>query len=245
MRFCSLASGSNGNATLVEGPDGPLLVDVGLSWREMTRRAARAGMSTTDLSWIVLTHEHSDHVRGLKTALRRGLRVAATQGTLRALGVDGIPLEPGLELAGITVTPFPVAHDAAQPVGLRLDTPDVRLALVTDLGRVTPEVLAAMRHCTHLLVEANHDTEMLLTGPYPWPLKMRILGPNGHLANEETARALARLGPDGPKTVLLAHLSRENNSPARALESVAGALNGSPAALYLTYPDRPSAVVCS
>ncbi|MFO8034652.1 MAG: MBL fold metallo-hydrolase [Candidatus Bipolaricaulota bacterium] len=245
MRFCTLGSGSTGNAALIEGPDGPLLVDVGLSWRETMRRAARAGVSTTELGWIVLTHEHADHVRGLDTALRRGLRVAASQGTLRALGVEGVALEPGLELAGIKLTPFPVSHDAAQPVGLRLDTPEVRLALISDLGRITPEVLAAMDGCTHLFIEANHDTEMLLAGPYPWPIKMRILGPNGHLANEETARTLARLGPSGPKAVLLAHLSQENNSPARALEAVARALNGSPADLYLSYPDRPSSVVGS
>ncbi len=245
MRFCALASGSTGNATLIEGPAGPVLVDIGISWRETQRRAARAGVSTSELSWVILTHEHSDHVRGLSAALRRGVRVAASRGTLRALGVDGVPLEAGLEIAGIKVTPFPVPHDAAQPVGLRLDTAEVRLAVVTDLGRITAEVLSAMRGCTHLLIEANHDTEMLLHGPYPWPIKMRILGPNGHLANEVSGRTLVGLGTEGPRAVLLAHLSRENNTPARALEAVARALNGSSANLYLTYPDRPSAVVGS
>lgn len=245
MRFCTLASGSTGNATLIEGPEGPLLVDIGLSWRETLRRAARARMSTNGLEWVVITHEHGDHVRGLKTALRRGLKVAASKGTLKALGVDGVPLEPGLELAGVQITAFPVSHDAAQPVGLRLETPDTRLTLATDLGRITNDVLSAMRDCTHLLVEANHDTEMLLSGPYPWPIKMRILGPQGHLANEESGRTLARLGACGPKAVLLAHLSRDNNTPARALEAVARAMDGSPTALYLTYPDRPSAVVGS
>jgi len=240
-----LASGSTGNATLIEGPRGPVLVDVGLSWRETMRRAARAGLSTTDLQWVIVTHEHADHVRGLKTALRRGLRVAASAGTLRALGVDGVPLEPGLELAGITVDSFAVPHDAVQPVGLRLETPEARLAVVSDLGRMTPEVLTAVRGCTHLILEANHDPEMLLSGPYPWPIKMRILGPNGHLANEETARTLVQLGTSGPRAVLLAHLSQENNSPARALEAVARALNGGKTDLYLTYQDRPSAVVAS
>jgi len=245
LRFCTLASGSTGNATLIEGPRGPVLVDVGLSWRETMRRAARAGMSTSELEWVIVTHEHADHVRGLKTALRRGLRLAASVGTLRALGVDGVPLEAGMELAGITVNPFPVPHDAAQPVGLRLETPDARLAVVSDLGRMTPEVLAAVRGCTHLILEANHDPEMLLAGPYPWPIKMRILGPNGHLANEESARTLVQLGPTGPRSVLLAHLSQENNSPGRALEAVARGLNGGRTDLYLTYPDRPSAVLVS
>ncbi len=245
MKFCSLGSGSTGNATLIEGPEGPVLVDAGLSWRETLRRAARAGMTTTGLGWVILTHEHADHVRGLSTAVRRGIRVAGSRGTLQALGIDGQVLAAGMELAGLTVTPFPVSHDAAEPVGLRLETAEARLALATDLGQVSPPVLAALKGCTHLMLEANHDTELLLTGPYPWPIKMRILGPRGHLANDETGRTVARLGSAGPKAVLLTHLSKDNNSPARALETVARAVNGSHAALYLTYPDRPSAVLSS
>lgn len=244
MRLCALGSGSSGNAYLVEGPQGPLLVDAGLSWRETLARSTKAGLSLTGLEWAILTHEHTDHVRGLDTLRRRGVRVAACSGTLRALGIEGTPLEPGTELAGVQVVPFAVPHDAAQPVGLRLEANGARVGIATDLGQVTNSVLSALSTCQTVALEANHDVAMLLAGPYPWPLKLRILGPEGHLANEEAGRALRALG-NGLQQVLLAHLSQDNNTPALALETVARAVDGWKGRLYLTYPDRPSAVVGS
>jgi phosphoribosyl 1,2-cyclic phosphodiesterase len=244
LRVCALGSGSTGNALLIEGPQGPLLVDAGLSWREVLVRSAKAGLSLTGLEWVIVTHEHADHVRGLATLRRRGIRVAGRLGTLRALGIEGTPLKPGIELGGVRVTPFAIPHDAAQPIGLRLETNGERVGIATDLGQITEGVLSALSGCQTVVLEANHDLSMLLAGPYPWPLKLRILGPEGHLANAEAGRALRALG-NGLRQVLLAHLSQENNTPALALETAARALDGWNGRLYLTYPDRPSAVVSS
>lgn len=244
MRVCVLGSGSTGNALLVEGPRGQFLVDAGLPWRELYQRSSQAGVRFSPQA-VVLTHEHQDHVRGLSTLVRRGVPVVTSPGTLLALGTSGIPLEQGFEVAGVRLFPFPVSHDAAEPVGLCLEADGGRVGIATDLGLVTEGVLSALRGCGLLVLEANHDRDLLLGGPYPWPLKMRILGPRGHLANTETGQALAQLLWGGLRAVVLAHLSRENNSPTLALETVARSLDGFGGHLYLTYPDRPSAVVSS
>lgn len=244
MRVCVLGSGSSGNALLVEGSRGPLLVDAGLSWREIEARSARAGLSLSNLRWVLLTHEHTDHVRGLAPLRRRGVKVAASAGTLRALGIEGTVLSPGLEIEGVRVFPFPISHDAREPVGLRLEVNGTRVGIATDLGQITDAVLSGLSGCHTVVLEANHDVSLLLSGPYPWSLKLRILGPEGHLANEETGRAIRLLG-NGLQQVILAHLSEENNTPALALETVAGAVDGWGGRLYLTYPDRPGVVVRS
>ncbi len=242
MKVCALGSGSTGNALLVEGPEGLILVDAGLSWRELKARASRGGFSLAHLKAVVLTHEHADHVRGLETLARRGIPVFATGGTLRALGLEGTAVVPGMELAGLRIFPFPVSHDAAEPVGYRFDCNGLRLGLATDLGQVTPEVMRHLHGCQTVVLEANHDLGMLLAGPYPWPLKTRIMGPYGHLANDAAGQALRTLQGEA-RAVLLAHLSQENNTPALALETVALALDGWKGRLYLAYPDRPSAVL--
>jgi len=242
VKVCALGSGSTGNALLVEGPEGLILVDAGLSWRELKARASRGGFSLAHLKAVVLTHEHADHVRGLETLARRGIPVFATGGTLRALGLEGTAVVPGMELAGLRIFPFPVSHDAAEPVGYRFDCNGLRLGLATDLGQVTPEVMRHLHGCQTVVLEANHDLGMLLAGPYPWPLKTRIMGPYGHLANDAAGQALRTLQGQA-RAVLLAHLSQENNTPALALETVALALDGWKGRLYLAYPDRPSAVL--
>ena len=242
MRVCALGSGSTGNALLVEGPEGLILVDAGLSWRELKARASRGGFSLAHLRAVVLTHEHADHVRGLDTLARRGIPVLATGGTLRALGLEGTAVVPGMELAGLRIFPFSVSHDAAEPVGYRFECNGLRLGLATDLGQVTPEVMRHLHGCQTVVLEANHDLGMLLAGPYPWPLKTRIMGPYGHLANDDAGQALRTLQGEA-RAVLLAHLSQENNTPALALETVALALDGWKGRLYLAYPDRPSAVL--
>jgi len=242
VKVCALGSGSTGNALLVEGPEGLILVDAGLSWRELKARASRGGFSLAHLKAVVLTHEHADHVRGLETLARRGIPVFATGGTLRALGLEGTAVVPGMELAGLRIFPFPVSHDAAEPVGYRFECNGLRLGLATDLGQVTPEVMRHLHGCQTVVLEANHDLGMLLAGPYPWPLKTRIMGPYGHLANDAAGQALRTLQGQA-RAVLLAHLSQENNTPALALETVALALDGWKGRLYLAYPDRPSAVL--
>ncbi|RLE31040.1 MBL fold metallo-hydrolase [Candidatus Acetothermia bacterium] len=243
MRVCTLGSGSAGNATLVEAPGGWLLVDAGFSWRELRRRAARMGLSVDGATTLLITHEHTDHVRGLASLLRRGVQVWASPGTLRALGIQGRPLTGPEEILGLTVRPFRVLHDAAEPLGFRLELDGTSLVLATDLGLVTEEVQGALAGATAAILEANHDLTLLLGGPYPWHLKMRILGPKGHLANDATGQALAPLAGQGLKAAFLAHISQENNTPALALETVARALGDWEGRLYLTYPDRPSSVL--
>lgn len=201
-------------------------------------------MSLAGLKWVVLTHEHADHVRGLDPLLRRGVHVAASAGTLHALGIEGEALSPGLELEGVRIFPFPIPHDAREPVGLRLEAGGEALGIATDLGQITPGVLDALAPCQTVILEANHDVSLLLAGPYPWPLKLRILGPEGHLANPEAGQAI-RLLTDNLRQVLLAHISEQNNTPVLALETVAASLDGWRGQLYLTYPDRPSVVVGS
>ncbi len=242
MKLCVLGSGSAGNALLLDTGEGLLLVDCGLPWRDLSARATRAGFSLRGLGYVYVTHEHADHVRGLDTLRRRGAKVMGSPGTLLALGTKGLPVHPGLELLGAKFFPIPLSHDAREPTGLRIDLNGTRIGIVTDLGQVTPTVMEALRGCQILVFETNHDLGMLLSGPYPWPLKMRILGPLGHLANDEAAQAL-RATRDWAKTVFLAHLSQENNSPSVALETVAQAMDGWDGHLLLTYPDRPSAVV--
>jgi len=243
LRVCALGSGSTGNAVLVEAPRGWLLVDAGLPWRELRRRAAQVGVQLSHVTAVLLTHEHTDHVRGLAPLMRRGAEVWASPGTLRALGISGIPVRGEEEVLGLCVRPFRVSHDAAEPLGFRFELDGKAFGLATDLGLVTEEVQAALSGCSLAIFEANHDLSLLLGGPYPWPLKMRILGPKGHLANDEAGRILCELAKEGLEGVFLAHISQENNTPALALETVARALDGWEGRLYLTYPDRPSAVV--
>lgn len=243
MRICTLGSGSTGNATLVEAPGGWILVDAGLSWRELHRRAARMGLRLAGASTVLLTHEHTDHTRGLASLLRRGVEVWASPGTLRALGIPGRQLSGRQEILGLTVLPFPVPHDAAEPLGFRFEVDGTTFALATDLGSVPEELLAALAGAQLVVLEANHDLTLLLGGPYPWHLKMRILGPQGHLANDAAGQTLARLTRSGLRAAVLAHLSQENNTPALALETVARSLGDWDGRLYLTYPDRPGAVI--
>lgn len=242
MRICVLGSGSTGNALLLEAEGGLLLADCGLPWPDLKARAGRAGFSLAGLRYVYLTHEHADHVRGLESVLRRGVKVVASSGTLKALGLRGAPAEPGLEILGLKIFPIALSHDAREPTGLRVELDHTRIGVVTDLGRVTDPVLRGLSGCETIVFEANHDLGMLLSGPYPWPLKLRILGPFGHLANDEAGQALRGLR-DWVKTVFLAHLSQENNTPKLALETVARAMDGWDGRLLLTYPDRPSAVV--
>ena len=245
MRLCVLGSGSTGNAVLVEGPGGYLLVDAGFSWREIRARARRAGFRFGSIAALILTHEHADHVRGLRTLYRRGTPILASSGTLRALGHRfrrAIPLNGEVEVAGLRISSFPVPHDAQDPRGIVLELDGTRAAIATDLGEVPGPVLEALAGCEGLVFEANHDLELLLSGPYPWPLKLRILGPRGHLSNAAAGSALAELAP-GARAVFLAHISQENNRPSLALETVARHLEHWDGALYLTYPDRPGAVV--
>ena len=235
MRFASLGSGSRGNAALVESGDACVMVDCGFSVREVCRRLAVLGRAPTDLSAILVTHEHSDHASGVLPLARRfGIPVLMTAGTARATGVEsGDPVEvitsgARVELAGIGVEAVAVPHDAREPVQYIFTVADIKLGILTDLGSVTPFVVERFRHCRGLLLEANHDGALLAEGPYPDVLKHRVGGDWGHLSNAQTADLLRRLGRDALRTLVVGHISQKNNSlelVRRALAQVTGHLD--------------------
>lgn len=235
MRFASLGSGSRGNALLVEAGRTRILLDCGFSLRETELRLARLGVEPRQLDAILVTHEHDDHIGGVaRLAARHGIPVWLTHGTLRAA--------PDLSAAGprvfdphrrfavgdLEVEPFPVPHDAAEPAQYVLGDGARRLGVLTDIGESTPHVAATLSGCDALVLECNHDPEMLARGPYAPPLKRRIAGRLGHLDNEASAQLLARLDNSRLRHVVASHLSETNNTPELARAALARALGCAP-----------------
>lgn len=236
IQFCILASGSSGNAAIVASGRTRLLIDGGLSAFELTRRLSRFDLKITDLDGIVVTHEHGDHVAGLSAlAGRWGRTIYLTSGTRRALrlvpnGSRMVEIEAGrpFSIGEVRVTPFPLSHDAAEPVGFTFEDGIGKVGYATDLGCVTPAVRDGLAGCRILVIEFNHDHEMLTRGPYPAHLKRRILSERGHLANDDSASLLRSSMHDGLEWVFLAHLSRTNNHPDLAYDVARTAVSGVP-----------------
>ena len=231
VNVCALASGSKGNSLLIEGPDGSLLVDAGLSAREILRRVAVAGADPGRIRGILATHDHSDHIRGVKVLARRlSLPVYGTRGTLQEIGLPagntGAAIIPGdaFTAAGFTVQPFTLPHDAVDPVGFIVSVEGLRIGVATDLGCATALVRERLKGCSFLLLESNHDEKLLMEGPYPWFLKQRIRGRMGHLSNSASSRLLNELLHEGLQGVILGHLSEMNNRPELALGAAGDAV---------------------
>jgi phosphoribosyl 1,2-cyclic phosphodiesterase len=227
--LASLGSGSRGNGTLVALGSSRLLVDCGFTLRQTRARLARLGLVPEQLTAILVTHEHADHVQGVLPLARRfGLPVYTSYGTRRGVadwrGIDVRTFDSHapFQLGGVRVTPVPVPHDAREPTQFVFDVGGVRLGVLTDLGHVTRHVEAVYRHCDALLVEANHDREMLWRGDYPLHLKRRIASPLGHLANEQTVALLRELGRLSSRHVVVGHISEQNNDGARIAAAFAG-----------------------
>jgi phosphoribosyl 1,2-cyclic phosphodiesterase len=238
MKVTALGSGSKGNCMLVEGESGSLLVDAGLAAREIQARLALAGADPGSIEAILVTHEHTDHIRGLDVMARRfGIPVIATRGTLAEFflhrkvskktvtTVTTITCHPGtaLEVGGFTIEPFSVSHDAQDPCGYCIEEQSARLGYCTDTGVLSGEVIELFRRCDGLVLESNHCPQMLEDGPYPAMLKRRIRSRRGHLSNEQAGACLQLLGHD-LGAVMLAHLSETNNTPAVAEACAQGAL---------------------
>ena len=243
MRFCSLGSGSGGNATVVEASQGitttRVLIDCGFSERELKRRLARAGLEIEQIDAVFVTHEHSDHVgSALTLAQRHRLPLWTSRGTWKAVahrrgaeGFDAALLHfcrsgEAMPIGDLLLNPFAVPHDAAEPLQLRLEDGQRRLGVLTDIGSPTPSVVEALQRCDALLLECNHDEQLLREGRYPWPLKHRILGTHGHLSNASAAQILTECRHPGLQLVAAAHLSEENNRPELALAALGEACEG-------------------
>lgn len=231
LTFTTLASGSAGNAALVSCGDTHILLDAGVSARRITAGLASLGVRPEALSAILITHEHSDHISGLQVFTRKyRIPIRATGPTCRQLCYKVAFLEDlvrvqeagtGAQVGSLWVESFPTPHDAAGSVGWSIAGEGGRMVLCTDLGHVTEAVRRAAEGCDLLVCETNHDVDMLRAGPYPYYLKQRILGDYGHLSNEAGAELAAFAVEAGARSVILAHLSQTNNTPARAYDTVA------------------------
>lgn len=247
LAFCMLASGSSGNAVFISDAHTAVLVDAGLSGIEIERRLAAIGVDPKSLDALVVSHEHTDHVRGVGILCRRHrLPLYISRQTQRAalpqIGAIGESRyfacgEP-FSINTIAIHPFTLSHDAQEPSGFTFRSGDVKAGLATDLGVATAVVREHLRGCRALILEANHDPDMLINGSYPWPVKQRIKGRSGHLSNDQSRQLLAELDHKELVHVVLAHLSRENNTPERALATVGNALQYSKASLCVAAQDH-------
>ncbi len=234
LSVCVLASGSKGNAIYISDGNTAILVDAGLSGIEIQKRMTSAGLGMQSLKAIVVSHEHSDHVRGVGILARRySLPVYITPATAAAaaaqLGrIDQLrPFEIGrtFKIEGLTIHPFATSHDADDSAGFTIAQNGHKIGIATDLGIATSMVKEHLRACSLLVIEANHDPAMLIQGPYPWPLKQRIKSRNGHLSNQDSGQLLSEIKHNGLCHVILAHLSETNNTPEKALLAVQQALD--------------------
>lgn len=232
MRFASLGSGSRGNAAVIVEGDTCVLLDCGFSTAVVRRRLGRLGLDPTDLTAIVVTHEHSDHLGGVRRlAERYALPVWMTPGTHAAWhGEDTPPAtlfsahEP-FAIGGLQLTPFPVPHDAREPCQFVFSNGSERLGILSDTGVITPFIRHQLSGCDALMVECNYDPEMLAHGPYPQMLKQRVAGRLGHLSNLQSAELLRQLDTSRLQHLVVGHVSEKNNTPALARTHAAAALD--------------------
>ncbi|SRR6266581_6502055 len=237
MRFASLGSGSSGNALVIEAGATRILLDCGFGPRELARRLARLGLEGGDLDAVVVSHEHTDHAAGVLAAankfelgvfLTHGTRAALVEAKAAARALTVIDSHQAFAIGDIEVRPFPVPHDAREPVQFVFADGSRRLGVFTDAGCTTPHIARMLSGCEALILECNHDAAMLEAGDYPLRLKQRIRGRYGHLDNTAAAALLASLDGSRLRHVVAAHLSRQNNAPRLARDALAGALGCTP-----------------
>jgi phosphoribosyl 1,2-cyclic phosphodiesterase len=227
VRFCVLASGSSGNSAFLATSKTRILIDAGLSVRELTRRLAGIGEKPEDLDAVIVTHEHSDHVSGLARLVRarqkqkKPLPVYVSRLTSPAIDWTDVAAPPverfqagsGWTIGNIVIQSFTIPHDAIDPVGFCFYAEGVKIGVATDLGYMPESIRIHLRRVQMLLLESNHDLEMLKVGPYPWSVKQRVMGRNGHLSNSHTCDYLEAGLDSGVQTLILGHLSEHNNHP--------------------------------
>jgi phosphoribosyl 1,2-cyclic phosphodiesterase len=237
MKFASLGSGSEGNALLVSSGQTHVLLDCGFSLKETVARLARLDVTPFQLNGIVVTHEHGDHIGGVARLARQyRIPVWLTRGTHRAQPkafekveeLHEIDVHQCFNIGDLAIQPYPVPHDAAEPVQYLLSGGAKRLGVLTDAGCSTPYIEQMLSGCDALVLECNHDSDMLMNGSYPYSLKQRVAGRFGHLSNAEAAALLARLDTTRLQHLIAAHLSAHNNTQALAVSALCGVLNCEP-----------------
>lgn len=235
LKFCSLFSGSSGNSIFIGTNKAKLLIDSGLSGKKITEALISVGEDPRDLSAILVTHEHDDHIRGLRVLTKRyNIPVYANEMTWEALnrnikGIDTKNIKyfennKEFEICGLGIKAFSVPHDANNPVGFCFYYGDKKITIATDIGHITQHIRECIEGSYLLLLESNHDVKMLQVGEYPWWLKQRILGENGHLSNETAGEVVAEMAEKGTQHFLLGHLSKNNNFPQLAYQTTYNAL---------------------
>lgn len=222
MKVCLLASGSGGNAIYIQNGATQILVDAGLTGKQIENRLQAIGVNPATLQGIVVSHEHSDHIKGVGVMARRyGFPVWMTEGTLNGSkktfrGTERVRVidnDEDFSIGDLSFSPFPLPHDAADPVNYVVSDGVSSLAIATDMGVMTQLVFQRLRTVDFVIIESNYDRKMLMDGPYPWDLKKRISGRHGHLPNDGAAETLCDLAKEGVKQAVLAHLSEKNNHP--------------------------------
>jgi phosphoribosyl 1,2-cyclic phosphodiesterase len=233
LKLSLLASGSKGNAVYLESGDTRLLIDAGLSSVELMRRLNAINVDPHSLNAILVSHDHSDHTRGAGTLARKlKIPLIASYQTRQAASAvlkkcDFIEFESGYGFSyrDLMIDPFPITHDAIDPVGFVIESSEGKIGFATDFGIVTRLITQKLRNCRMLVIEANHDEDMLMNGPYPWHLKQRIKSRHGHISNSESMQLLEELLHDQLEGVFLAHLSETNNDPQLPFRAATELLN--------------------
>ena len=260
MKVCLLTSGSIGNVVVIEHEQESILIDCGVSFKKFSELLTQTDLDMSKIENVLVTHEHSDHIKGIGVVSRRlGLQVWSTLKTADAIYEKGILKETdkpvlavekyqAFEVGGFRVTPFPLSHDAVDPVGYVVERDGKKVVCLTDTGYVSKEVMEAIKGADLYIMELNHNVEMLHMSGRPWPLKQRILSDYGHLSNEDGAYIFSRLMNEQTRHVFLSHISQEANLPDLALMTMKEVLKERRADLsklniHMTYPMRPSHTV--
>jgi len=260
VKVCLLTSGSIGNVVVIEHEEESIIIDCGITFKKFGELISQTNLNMSKVKHILITHEHSDHIKGVGVTSRKlGLHVWSTKKTADAIYEKGIlkDSDPEVnyvekykeyEIAGFKITPFPLSHDAADPIGYIVERDGKKIVCLTDTGYVSREVMKAIKDANLYIIEMNHNVEMLHMCHRPWPLKQRILGDYGHLSNEDGAYIFSKVMSDNTKHVFISHISQEANLPDLALMTMKGILKErnkdvSSLSIHMTYPMRPSNVV--
>ena len=239
VKFATIASGSSGNSIFIGTEYTKILIDAGLSGKKIQAGLSDIGVTGDEIDGIFVTHEHIDHIHGIGILSRRfNIPIYATEGTWKYMPSSVGKIKPENKIViskekdftfkDLNIKPYAIPHDAAEPVGYSVMTDKFKISVATDIGHVTEEIMDNIKDCDLLLLESNHDIDMLKSGTYPYQLKKRILGENGHLSNDTAGKLLAWVICQNSKlkNVFLGHLSKENNTPLTAFETVRGILDG-------------------